>query len=69
MGLAWVSLVAAELLSSSGLGYFIWNAFTAGAYPNIVVGMIAVGVLGYGSSALVRRLGARRIAWLQTDAA
>jgi NitT/TauT family transport system permease protein len=69
MGLAWVSLVAAELLSSSGLGYFIWNAFTAGAYPNIIVGMIAVGVLGYGSSALIRRLGASRIAWLQTSAA
>ena len=66
MGLAWVSLVAAELLSSSGLGYFIWNAFTAGAYSNIIVGMIAVGVLGYGSSALLRRLGTRRIAWLQT---
>jgi NitT/TauT family transport system permease protein len=64
MGLAWVSLVAAELLSSSGLGYFIWNAFTAGEYPNIVVGMITVGVLGYGSSALLRRLGARAIPWL-----
>lgn len=69
MGLAWVSLVAAELLSSSGLGYFIWNAFTAGAYPNIIVGMITVGVLGYGSSALIRRLGSRRIAWLQASTA
>lgn len=66
MGLAWVSLVAAEVLSSSGLGYFIWNAFTAGAYPNVVVGMIAVGVLGYCSSALVRWLGARRLPWLQS---
>lgn len=69
MGLAWVSLVAAELLSSSGLGYFIWNAFTAGAYPNIIVGMIAVGVLGYVSSALVRRLGARQLPWMQTATA
>jgi NitT/TauT family transport system permease protein len=66
MGLAWVSLVAAEVLSSSGLGYFIWNAFTAGAYPNVVVGMVAVAVLGYASSALVRRLGARRLPWLQS---
>jgi NitT/TauT family transport system permease protein len=69
MGLAWVSLVAAELLSSSGLGYFIWNAFTAGAYPNIVVGMVTVGVLGYASSALIRRLGARGLPWLQTATA
>ncbi|EMA46734.1 ABC transporter permease [Halococcus saccharolyticus] len=67
MGLAWVSLVAAELLSSTGLGYFIWNAFTAGEYPNVVVGMIAVGVLGYASSALVRWLGARQLPWLQSE--
>lgn len=66
MGLAWVSLVAAELLSSSGIGYFIWNAFTAGAYPNIVVGMITVGALGYASSTLVRWLGARQLPWMQT---
>lgn len=68
MGLAWVSLVAAEVLSSSGLGYFIWNAFTAGEYPNVVVGMIAVGLLGYASSTLVRWLGARRLPWLQSTA-
>lgn len=66
MGLAWVSLVAAELLSSSGLGYYIWNAFTAGAYPDIVVGMITVGLLGYLSSTLVRWLGARQFPWLRT---
>ncbi|MFC6723893.1 ABC transporter permease [Halobium palmae] len=66
MGLAWVSLVAAELLSSSGLGYFIWNAFTAGEYPNVVVGMISVGALGYVSSALVRRLGAYQVPWLRS---
>ncbi|WP_049902379.1 ABC transporter permease [Halococcus agarilyticus] len=68
MGLAWVSLVAAEVLSSSGLGYFIWNAFTAGEYPNVIVGMIAVGVLGYASSVLVRWLGARQLPWLQSEA-
>ncbi|MBX0297984.1 ABC transporter permease [Haloarcula nitratireducens] len=66
MGLAWVSLVAAEVLSSSGLGYFIWNAFTAGEYPNVVVGMITVGVLGYTSSVLVRWLGAQQLPWLQS---
>lgn len=68
MGLAWISLVAAELLSSSGLGYFIWNAFTAGAYPNMIVGMIAVGVLGYVSSSLLRELGDRQLPWLQAAA-
>jgi NitT/TauT family transport system permease protein len=65
MGLAWVSLVAAELLSSTGIGYFIWNAFTAGEYPTVVVGMIAVGVLGYLSSSLVRRIGVNQFPWLR----
>jgi NitT/TauT family transport system permease protein len=69
MGLAWVSLVAAELLSSSGLGYYIWIAFTAGAYPNVVVGMITVGVLGYASSTTVRWVGGRQLGWAESLAA
>lgn len=64
MGLAWVSLVAAEILSNTGLGYYIWNAFAAGAYANIIVGMFTIGVLGYVSSVLVRQLGVRQLRWV-----
>jgi NitT/TauT family transport system permease protein len=64
MGLTWVSLVAAEILSNTGLGYYIWIAFAAGAYANIIVGMITIGILGYASSVLVRQLGARQLQWV-----
>jgi len=60
-------LVAAELLSGTGLGYFLWNAFVSGAYPNVIVAIIAIGVMGYASSALVGWLGARQLPWLQSE--
>ena len=67
MGLAWVSLVAAELLSSTGLGYYLWNAFVSNAYPDVIVAILAIGVLGYVSSALIRWLGAMQLPWLQSE--
>lgn len=63
MGLAWVNLVAAEMIAGGGLGYITWSSYTAGDYPRIIVGMISIGVLGYGSSALLRTLGERLLVW------
>ena len=66
MGLAWVNLVAAEMIAGSGLGYLTWSSYIAGDYATIVVGMTAIGVLGYLSSLLVRWLGASQLPWLET---
>ena len=66
MGLAWVNLVAAEMIAGSGLGYLTWASYIAGDYATIIVGMTAIGVLGYVSSLLVRGLGATRLPWLDT---
>jgi NitT/TauT family transport system permease protein len=66
MGLAWVNLVAAEMIAGGGLGYITWSAYTAGSYPTIIVGMIAIGALGYGSSALLRALGDWLLGWQST---
>lgn len=63
MGLAWVNLVAAEMIAGSGLGYLTWSSYIAGDYATIVVGMASIGILGYVSSLLVRRLGSRRLPW------
>ncbi|WP_334118882.1 ABC transporter permease [Limnobacter sp.] len=47
MGVAWVSLIAAEMISGQfGVGYFTWEAYSLIEYPNIVLGMIVIGVLG-----------------------
>ncbi len=64
IGLSWFSLVAGEMLSGNyGLGYLIIFSFMNIAYPNIVIGMVTLGLIGYASSALVRLLGNRLMQW------
>jgi NitT/TauT family transport system permease protein len=64
MGVAWVSLIAAEMISGQfGIGYFTWEAYSLVQYPDIALGMITIGVLGLGSSALIRGLGHVAIPW------
>jgi ABC-type nitrate/sulfonate/bicarbonate transport system permease component len=64
MGLSWFSLVAGEMLSGNyGLGYLIIFSFMNIAYPNIVIGMVTLGLIGYVSSALVRMTGNHLMQW------
>jgi sulfonate transport system permease protein len=64
MGVAWFALVGGELIAGrSGLGYLIFDGYTEVALPNIFIGMITLGVLGYVSSAGIRALGAWLMAW------
>jgi NitT/TauT family transport system permease protein len=65
MGVAWVSLIAAEMISGQfGVGYFTWEAYSLVNYAEIVLGMITIGVLGLACSGAIR--GASRLAmpWL-----
>jgi NitT/TauT family transport system permease protein len=58
MGVAWVSLIAAEMISGQyGIGYFTWEAYSLVQYADIALGMIAIGVLGLMSSVLIRSAG------------
>jgi NitT/TauT family transport system permease protein len=67
MGVAWVSLIAAEMISGQyGIGYFTWEAYSLVQYPDIALGMIAIGVLGLGSSLLIRGIGRLAMPWGQT---
>lgn len=64
MGVAWFSLVGGELIAGrSGLGYLIFDAYVQVALPNIFIGMITLGVLGYVSSAIIRWVGEWLMAW------
>jgi sulfonate transport system permease protein len=68
MGTSWFSLVTAEMISGQyGIGYYTWEAYTLQKYPSIVLGMIAIGVLGMGSSFLVRLAGRRFMPWLKPE--
>jgi sulfonate transport system permease protein len=64
MGVAWFALVGGELIAGrSGLGYLIFDGYTEVALPNIFIGMITLGVLGYISSAIIRKVGVWLMAW------
>ena len=67
MGVAWVSLIAAEMISGQfGIGYFTWEAYSLVQYPDIALGMICIGILGLASSALIRGLGRLLMPWSRT---
>ena len=64
MGTAWFCLVTAEMISGQfGIGYYTWAAYTIQNYPDIVVGMLFIGVIGMGSSALVKKIGDLAMPW------
>ncbi len=64
IGVAWFSLVAAEMVSGQyGLGYVINTSYTMVRYPTIIIGMITLGVIGYATSAMVRMLGDHLMQW------
>ena len=65
MGVAWVSLIAAEMISGQfGIDYFTWEAYSLISYPEIVLGMITIGVLGLLCSGLIRLVGRAMMPWL-----
>ncbi|MCY1443812.1 Bicarbonate transport system permease protein CmpB [compost metagenome] len=64
MGTSWFCLVTAEMISGQfGIGYYTWESYTIQRYPEIIVGMLLIGVLGMGSSGLVRYLGGLFTPW------
>lgn len=64
MGVAWVSLIAAEMISGQfGIGYFTWEAYSLISYAEIVLGMITIGLLGLACSGLIRLAGRSLMPW------
>jgi NitT/TauT family transport system permease protein len=64
MGVAWFSLLAGEIISGQyGIGYFTWNAYSLIQYPDILVGMLLIGVFGTLSTYAVRLLTRPLLAW------
>jgi NitT/TauT family transport system permease protein len=70
MGTSWFCLVTAEMIAGQyGIGYYTWESYNLQRYPEIVVGMLLIGVFGMGSSALVRRAGAWLTPWYRPHGA
>lgn len=64
VGIGWMALVAAELVAAtSGLGFVITNARNVLRSDQIILGMVAIGILGFCMDALMRFLFVRLIPW------
>jgi NitT/TauT family transport system permease protein len=64
MGVAWFAILAGEIISGQyGIGYFTWNAYSLIDYPDIIVGMLMIGILGTLSAYAVRLLTWPLLAW------
>ncbi|MEZ0365708.1 ABC transporter permease [Mycobacterium sp. pUA109] len=69
MGVAWICVISAEMISGRlGVGYRTWQAYTVLAYPDVFVGIITIGVLGFATAAAVELIGRRVTRWLPRGA-
>jgi NitT/TauT family transport system permease protein len=65
MGVAWICVISAEMISGRlGVGYRTWQEYTVLAYPQVFVGIITIGVLGFATAAAVELVGRRVTRWL-----
>lgn len=66
LGIGWMCVVTAELIAAqSGLGYMIQQNRVLLQTPNVVVGMVTIGVIGFGMSWIMTAIEKRVIPWSQ----
>lgn len=59
IGLAWLAIVAAEMLTGGvGIGFFIWDAWNSSRLPDIIVALGYIGLTGFVLDRLVGAIGA-----------
>lgn len=64
LGVAWFSLVAAEMVSGEyGLGYIINTGYSMATYPTIFIGIITLGIVGFATSLIVRAVERSLTGW------
>lgn len=64
IGVAWTCLVAAELIAADqGLGWLVQYAGQALQVAIVIVGIIVIGILGYGMELLIRVAERRAVPW------
>lgn len=64
MGIAWLVIVAAEMLSgSSGIGWLVWDSWNALSLEKVISAVLLIGLVGFGLDRiflfLVRRVSYR----------
>ncbi len=58
IGLAWLAIVAAEMLTGGvGIGFFIWDAWNSSRIADIIVALFYIGIVGFVLDHLVAAVG------------
>ncbi len=58
IGLAWLAIVAAEMLTGGvGIGFFIWDAWNSSRLSDIIVALVYIGLTGFVLDRLVGWIG------------
>lgn len=64
IGISWETVVAAEMIAGQyGLGYLTWESYNLIRYPEVILSMTSIGILGYICSAIIRAAANRYLAW------
>ena len=64
IGISWETVVAAEMIAGQyGLGYLTWESYNLIRYPEVILSMTSIGILGYICSAMIRAAADRYLAW------
>ncbi len=68
-GIAWMSVVAAEMLpgTTSGLGYLIMQTYGWGQVQAVIAGMIAIGIIGIVMDQFFQYVQKKKFAWEALD--
>jgi nitrate/nitrite transport system permease protein len=57
IGIAWLVIVAAEMLvGGTGIGYFVWNEWNNLSISNVIVAILAIGIVGMLLDLILARL-------------
>ena len=63
MGIAWMVIVAAEMLSgNTGIGYFVWNSYNGGSLANVISAIVLIGAVGVVLDTMFMRLARKAVA-------
>jgi nitrate/nitrite transport system permease protein len=66
MGIAWMVIVAVEMLSgNTGVGYFVWNSYNGNNLPAVISAIVLIGGVGLALDNAFNRIG-RRVALPET---
>ncbi len=64
LGVSWAAEVAAEIIySQNGVGWIITMGMNNGNFTRIIVGMVAIGLIGYMLSTIMRAIEGRLCRW------